>query len=95
MSQVTVTLNGRTFRLRCGDGEEERLMTLAAYLGERIDSLVAEFGQVGDDRLLMMAGLLITDELFDLREQLIQSAVDDTGSEEELGSMPRAAGSTG
>lgn len=93
MSQVTVTLNGRTFRLRCGDGEEERLMALAAYLGERIDSLVAEFGQVGDDRLLLMAGLLIADELFDLREQLDHPS-EDAAAEAEPDTTVRAA-STG
>src|SRR5262245_25616575 len=67
MGQVTVTLNGRTYRLRCGDGEEPRLLELAEYVRQRIDALAAEFGQVGDERLLLMALLLITDELWDAR----------------------------
>lgn len=70
MGQVTVTLNGRTYRLRCGDGEETRLLQLAGHLEQRIDALAAEFGPVGDERLLLMAALLITDELWDMREQL-------------------------
>ena len=51
MGQVTVTVNGRTYRLRCGDGEEPRLIELATHVGNRIDGLAAEFGQVGDERL--------------------------------------------
>ena len=67
MGQVAITLNGRTYRLRCGDGEEARLLELSGHLRTKIDRLAAEFGQVGDDRLMVMAALLITDELFDAR----------------------------
>lgn len=70
MGQVAVTLNGRTYRLRCGEGEEERLMQLAAHVRTQLDSLTAEFGQAGDERLLLMAALLITDELFDARARI-------------------------
>jgi cell division protein ZapA len=70
MGQVTVTVNGRTYRLRCGEGEERRLLELAAYVNERVDGIAMEFGQIGDDRLLLMAALLIADELWDTREQL-------------------------
>ena len=71
MGQVTVTLNGRSYRLECGDGEEERLRQLAAHVRERMDKLVAEFGQAGDERLALMAALLVTDELFDARQRVV------------------------
>lgn len=67
MGQVTVTLNSRTYRLRCGDGEEERLLLLAEHVRAKLDELVAEFDQCGDDRLLLMTALLVTDELWDAR----------------------------
>ena len=67
MGQVSITLNGRTYRLRCGDGEETRLLALSGHVRTKIEGLAAEFGQVGDDRLMVMAALLITDELFDVR----------------------------
>ena len=69
MGQVTVTLNGRTYRLRCEDGEEERLLRLGNHVRSHVDRLTREFGQVGDDRLLAMAAILIADELFELRER--------------------------
>ncbi len=65
MGHVTVTLNGRTYRLRCGDGEEQRLFALADHVRAKVDGLVREFGQVGEDRLLLMAALLVADEVFD------------------------------
>jgi len=70
MGQVSVTLNGRTYRLRCEDGEEQRLFSLAEHVREKVDRLISEFGQIGDDRLLLMASLLVTDELFETRDRL-------------------------
>lgn len=63
MGQVTVTLNGRTYSLECADGEEPRLLELAGFVQQRLDALAAEFGQIGDDRLLLMTAIMITDEL--------------------------------
>lgn len=80
MGQVTVTVNGRTYRLRCGDGEEPRLIELATHISNRIDGLAAEFGQVGDERLLLMAALLVADELWDMRERLAQSEAGQSAS---------------
>jgi len=72
MGQVAVTLNGRAYNLRCGDGEDERLMALAADVRRRFDKLVAQFGQAGDDRLLLMTALLIADDLADARERIAE-----------------------
>lgn len=72
MGQITIALNGRSYRLACGDGEETRLTELAAYVSQRVSELANEFSQVGDDRLIVMAALMITDELFDAREALQQ-----------------------
>ena len=70
MGQVTITLNGRSYKLRCGDGEEARLLALADHVQTRLTDLTAEFGPVGDERILVMAALMIADELFDARDAL-------------------------
>ena len=70
MGQVSVTLNGRTYRLECGEGEETHLVALAEYLSSHVDTMKRKFGQVGDDRLILMASLLVTDELWELRRQM-------------------------
>ncbi len=72
MGQVTVVLNGRTYRLECGEGEESHLIALAEYLGTHVEDMKRKFGQVGDDRLILMASLLVTDELWELRREMEQ-----------------------
>jgi cell division protein ZapA len=87
MGQVSVTLNGRTYRLACGDGEEARLAEIATYVKSKLDQLAIEFGQAGDDRLLLMTALMVTDELYDLK-----AASEDTG---EAAETLKAAASAG
>ena len=68
MGQVTVTLNGRTYRMRCADGEEQRLHMLVDHIREKLGSLTEQFGKIGNERLILMAAILVTDELFEARE---------------------------
>jgi len=63
MAQVTVTINGRQFRIACDDGQEESLERLASELDQRIESLRGSFGEIGDTRLTVMAAIQIADEL--------------------------------
>ncbi|MGV1015724.1 MAG: cell division protein ZapA [Methyloceanibacter sp.] len=70
MGQINVTLNGRTYRLECGEGEEAHITELAEYLGSHVETMKHKFGQVGDDRLILMASLVVADELWDLRRQI-------------------------
>jgi cell division protein ZapA len=63
MSQVSVTINGRQFRMACEDGQEGHLMNLARELDTRIEGLRAKFGEIGDTRLTVMAALTIADSL--------------------------------
>lgn len=78
MGHVSVTLNDRVYRLVCDDGEEDRLVELATYVKAKVDELTAEHGRTGDERLLLMAALLITDELWDVRAATPQSALPNT-----------------
>ena len=70
MSQVTVTINGRQFRMACEDGQEGHLIKLAQDLDQRIDKLRGNFGEIGDARLTIMAALTVADELADIRNRL-------------------------
>jgi len=63
MSQVSVTINGRQFRMACEDGQEGHLMNLARDLDARIEGLRAKFGEIGDTRLTVMAALTIADAM--------------------------------
>jgi len=63
MSQVSVTINGRQFRMACEDGQEGHLLNLARDLDFRIEGLRKKFGEIGDTRLTVMAALTIADSL--------------------------------
>jgi cell division protein ZapA len=65
MAQVTVTINGRDYRVACDDGQEDHLARLGAYVDDRIGELSAAVGQVGDARLLVMVSLMLADDLLD------------------------------
>lgn len=69
MAQVTVTINGRIYRVGCDDGQEEMLAGLAQDLDRHIEGFKTNFGEVGDMRLLIMTALEISDELAETRRQ--------------------------
>lgn len=70
MSQVEITINGRQYRVACEDGQESHLTNLANYFDGKMTSLIDEVGQIGDTSLMVMAGLLIADELSDANQEL-------------------------
>jgi cell division protein ZapA len=72
MAQVTVTINGRQFRMACEDGQENHLQRLAADLDRRIEQLRKNFGEIGDTRLTVMAALTVADELGETSAKLRQ-----------------------
>lgn len=63
MAHVNVTINARQYRMACGDGQEDHLLRLANDLNQRIDGIRAQFGEVGDMRLTIMAAITIADEM--------------------------------
>lgn len=70
MSQVSVTINGRQFRMACEDGQEGHLMNLAHELDARITGLRAKFGEIGDTRLTVMAAITVADELAEAMQRI-------------------------
>ena len=70
MAQVTVTINGRDYEVACDDGEEERLIKLGVVLNERIKKIITAAGKIDEARLLVMASLLLADELSDVYSEL-------------------------
>jgi cell division protein ZapA len=77
MAQVTITINGRSYPVACNAGEEERIGELARYVDGKVKSFAKDLGQVGEARLLVLAALVLADELAEAHE---------------AGGRPRAAG---
>ena len=67
MAKVSLNINGKQYALGCDDGEEERLHHLGSLLNDKVTLLANQFGQIGDLRLMVMAGITMLDEMEDLK----------------------------
>ncbi len=70
MAEVNIEIMGRKYRMVCEDGQESQLV----QLGERFDNFVAgfreEFGEIGDNRLTIMAGIAVVDALEEAEKKI-------------------------
>jgi cell division protein ZapA len=62
MAQVNVSISGKLYRMACDDGQEDHLNQLAARLDETIEQLRQQFGEIGDQRLTVMAAITMADQ---------------------------------
>lgn len=76
MSQVTVTIAGKVYRMACGEGEERHLESLARVVDAKITEIHSSFGEIGDQRIIVMASLVFADELADARRRIAELEVD-------------------
>ncbi len=67
MATVAVTIAGRVYRMACGEGEEAHLQSLARHVDATLATLRASFGEIGDQRLVVMSAITIADELNEAR----------------------------
>jgi cell division protein ZapA len=80
MAQVTVTIDGKAYRMACDEGQEEHLMGLAERFDRYVMHLKNSFGEIGDQRLTVMAGIMVMDELNELQKRI-------AGLEGEIGTL--------
>ena len=69
-TQTTVKINGRAYSVTCEEGKQEHVAKLAAFIDTKVRELAQQLGPVGDTRLLVVASLLIADELADAYDEL-------------------------
>jgi cell division protein ZapA len=70
MAQVTVQIDGKAYRMACDEGQEEHLETLAGQLDRYVRHLKDSFGEIGDLRLTVMAGIMVLDELAEVKKRV-------------------------
>jgi cell division protein ZapA len=87
MPQVAVVINGKTYRMACDEGQEQHLLDLAKRFDSYVSGLKESFGEIGDQRLTVMAGIMVTDELVEVQKKL-------RGVETELVSLQRTRDDT-
>ena len=70
MSQVTITINSREYAVACEDGQEVSIIKLSHLLDEKAKLLTQGNQQVNENMLLAMVGLLLADELTELKKNI-------------------------
>ncbi len=70
MPEVNVEINGRKYRMACEEGQEPHLQMLADTFNRKIDALKGSFGEIGDSRLTVMAGIAAIDALFEAEQKI-------------------------
>ncbi|GAA0608496.1 cell division protein ZapA [Paenochrobactrum glaciei] len=70
MATVTVTIDGKLYRMACDEGQEQHLTGLADRFDQYVGHLKSSFGEIGDVRLTVMAGIMVMDELNEMQKRV-------------------------
>ena len=70
MAQVSVSIDGKIYRMACDEGQEQHLEDLASRFDRYVTHLKGSFGEIGDQRLVVMAGIMVMDELTEQQKKL-------------------------
>jgi len=91
MAQVTLRINGYAYTLGCQDGEEAHLHAMAAEVDQRIEGVKASAGPSGEARMLVIAALLMADDIYELRQKLAAGpGAQESAPDSATGSAPAA-----
>ena len=90
MARVNVEIGNRPFDVACEPGQEGFLTAAAALLDAEATELSAQIGRLPEQRMLLMAGLMLADKMATLKlqfaqaeEKLAQLAENQTGNDSE------------
>ena len=70
MPEVNVEINGRKYRMACEEGQQKHLIGLAERFNGHVESLKGAVGEIGDNRLTVMAGIAVVDELAEAERKI-------------------------
>jgi cell division protein ZapA len=79
MAQVNIVIAGKTYRMACDDGQEAHLTALGERLARTIEQLRERFGEIGDQRLTVMAAITMADQ-YSEAERRLRDAEDELSS---------------
>jgi cell division protein ZapA len=73
MGKVDLEIHGRRYAIGCEDGQEAHIRKLAGDFDATVSQLVGSVGEIGENRLFLMAALMLADELHDARQRAIKA----------------------
>ena len=69
MAEVDISINGRSYRISCKDGEEERVKSLATLINDQVQKLSEKIGQLGEARMILLASLVLLDKSDEIEKE--------------------------
>jgi len=66
MANVNIKFNNKDYLLSCDDGQEKNLKELAHHLDSKYNELKQNLGNIGENKLLLIAAIQMVDDYFDL-----------------------------
>jgi len=70
MPEIIVNINDQDYAIVCDPGEEDHLKNLGSRIDFKVRELTKRFGKIGETRLMVMASLLIADEIHELNKKI-------------------------
>lgn len=70
MPEVIISIGGRSFEVACQDGEQPFLQAAAQLLDAEAQVLAEQLGRMPENRMLLMAGLMLADKAVSAEDQL-------------------------
>ena len=75
MPEVAINIGDKKFTVTCQPGEESALEAAASLLNDEAAFLVSEIGQLSEQKLLLMSGLMLADKMATQSEKLAKSEI--------------------
>lgn len=72
MPEVNVEINARKYRMACEEGQQGHLIALAERFNAQVEGLKGAVGEIGDNRLTVMAGIAVVDELAEAERRIAE-----------------------
>ena len=76
MANVNIKFNGKEFLLSCDDGQEEHLEELSMYLNNKFNDLKNSLGNIGENKLLLIASIKVMDEYFETKKKIEKQKIE-------------------
>jgi len=91
MAEVNISMNGRVYEISCDDGQEGRVLELAAYVDQRLQKIARSGAAYNDAHLMVLTTLVLADELFDMRDDAAEKPVARRGKAAETAEIAPAS----
>ena len=66
MTELEISIGGRTFSVACDNEEQEKVKEAAALINEEADSIQSQLGRLPESKMLLLSALMIADRLVDV-----------------------------